>query len=491
VDQKTPRRRKFDRTRLFTVVLGVLIFLALLSPLIAHAVVGTYTRYMADDYCTAYTVKALGLIKSQQSYYSNWSGRYSFTFFINLLELLGQGAAAYLPLITIVAWGMLTVWSVYQYSALFFPKVALPTALLTATLMVFAIVVQIPNFIQTLYWKTGIVTYIFPLLWMTLYAGWIGHLMRTSADLRISWLPVVLSGLLTFILGGFSEITVVFLVVANILLVTGSFWPSFNHHLKRLRPFLISGALGSLLALVVLVLSPGNVVRRSYMPPPPNMIELILVSARYTAAFIYRQFSGHGFASLLSWIAPLVLAFKLSEPGSNSPSGTLSTSRIISLMGATVLLGGLMIFVGFIPPIYGTSVYPPDRALVAYQFWLTLTLMLLGYFSGLLLSKLKIAHWKSFRPAFELLGAALIIWGSFVFTARALDVLPRMQDYASKWERREAQFQEALWQNNMNPVVIPLSHLGGLSALVEDPQDWLNACVANYHGFETISARDQ
>src|ERR1051326_9015731 len=74
----------FDRRRA-----GYTIAIALLAtPLLAHAYLGFFTRYMADDYCTAASARD-GLLAMQKHFYLGWSGRFAFTFTIGLVESLG------------------------------------------------------------------------------------------------------------------------------------------------------------------------------------------------------------------------------------------------------------------------------------------------------------------------------------------------------------------------------------------------------------------
>ena len=70
----------------------------LAAALAAHAYVGLFARYMADDYCTAGTVRTAGLLETQRHFYLAWSGRFSFTWTVSLVELLGTGVVPYLPL---------------------------------------------------------------------------------------------------------------------------------------------------------------------------------------------------------------------------------------------------------------------------------------------------------------------------------------------------------------------------------------------------------
>jgi hypothetical protein len=63
--------------------------------LAAHAYIGFFSRYVADDYCTAATVRTAGLLLTQKHFYVSWSGRFSFTLKVSLVELLGTRVVPY------------------------------------------------------------------------------------------------------------------------------------------------------------------------------------------------------------------------------------------------------------------------------------------------------------------------------------------------------------------------------------------------------------
>jgi hypothetical protein len=85
--------------------LGVKALAAILGvPLAAYAYLGLFSRYAADDYCTAGQVVTRGLLGLELQLYEAWSGRFAFTFVVGLVELIGSGATRVLPAIAIVAW---------------------------------------------------------------------------------------------------------------------------------------------------------------------------------------------------------------------------------------------------------------------------------------------------------------------------------------------------------------------------------------------------
>ena len=60
------------------IVRGTLLFL-LGVPLLVLMYLGSFSRFLADDYCTNATLVGRGFLGSQAYWYLSWSGRYSFT----------------------------------------------------------------------------------------------------------------------------------------------------------------------------------------------------------------------------------------------------------------------------------------------------------------------------------------------------------------------------------------------------------------------------
>src|SRR5215204_2612271 len=84
--------------------------------LIAYAYLGSYSKYMADDYSPLRAVRTHGLLGAQLAWYQAWSGRFSFTFVYSLLALMGP---ATLRLFRVCSWlyGLrLRFWRPTEYS---------------------------------------------------------------------------------------------------------------------------------------------------------------------------------------------------------------------------------------------------------------------------------------------------------------------------------------------------------------------------------------
>src|SRR5216684_30321 len=70
-------------------VLAILALAGQGAPLVALAVGGVFSRYAADDYCTAGQVQMAGFVEVQSRLYVGWSGRFAATLVVTLVEQIG------------------------------------------------------------------------------------------------------------------------------------------------------------------------------------------------------------------------------------------------------------------------------------------------------------------------------------------------------------------------------------------------------------------
>ena len=143
--------------------------LALLVPVAVLAYLGTYSRYMSDDYCTAWTLTERGFIQSQVYWYTSWSGRYTFTFLVNVMQSFGPWITRILPGLSLVAWITAMVSLVKEVGQVLGVALKHLIAIIIAAAAVVVIMAGVPNTFQSIYWLTGISTYTIPLILFLFY----------------------------------------------------------------------------------------------------------------------------------------------------------------------------------------------------------------------------------------------------------------------------------------------------------------------------------
>ena len=80
----------------------ILALIGLAAPLVALAIGGLFSRYAADDYCTASQVQMAGFVEAQSRLYVGWSGRFAATLLVTLVELIGPAVVPVLPSVALV-----------------------------------------------------------------------------------------------------------------------------------------------------------------------------------------------------------------------------------------------------------------------------------------------------------------------------------------------------------------------------------------------------
>jgi hypothetical protein len=254
--------------------------------------VGIFNRMLSDDYCSMYIGKRLGLFRSIWYWYRTWHGRFSANVADWLLSLFGSEA---FPFFTFLFMSMWVVFATIAVKAVFDFKGYSPSnlfpMLLLGVLPVFATLLISPNISQSVFWWGGARSYLSPLililLYFPLYYRFTGRpLNRTRVNLWSS-----LSFGLAFFIGGFSE---TFTPVFVILLagMTGIMWLTPKPRMKDASVFFLSaGFLGALLSLIVMVLAPGNSIRRAFFPVPPDVFTTLRMAFTAYLTFLYDIFS--------------------------------------------------------------------------------------------------------------------------------------------------------------------------------------------------------
>jgi hypothetical protein len=87
-----------------------LLSLAFLSTLAVHAYLGTYSRFIADDYCSAGMAKRFGVLRAVWYWYLNWTGRYSASALDAVFGLLGPAVTPFVPAAVLFAWLVVLTW---------------------------------------------------------------------------------------------------------------------------------------------------------------------------------------------------------------------------------------------------------------------------------------------------------------------------------------------------------------------------------------------
>ncbi len=270
------------------IFLWAIVFILSLA-LAGIAYLGTFTRFLADDFCTAGSVIHLGLGGMLSQWYYNWTGRFSFIIVAGLFGLGGPKLAGWLPVFTISLWLFGSWWTllpIIKRLNLSHPRLL---GLITAGLLLLVLFCSVPNLYQSFYWQVGMVTYSLPLIVLTFSLGIILRYWLERTDLLLSCITLFI---LSFFGGGFDEAFSAMQVTLFTLCCLVALGMGEKVTRRRLLPVLGTALFGSLVAMVLVIIAPGNQVRLQMVGSQgvhPGLLRIITFSSR-NMAFIFGKF---------------------------------------------------------------------------------------------------------------------------------------------------------------------------------------------------------
>jgi hypothetical protein len=473
---------KRSQSVLFRVALG----LGVVSMTVAlglFAYLGTFTRYLADDYCDTVTVNSGPILQVVIHWYETASDRFSNLLFVALSEFLFPRNVEILPVIVIFLWTASLTWLVYEVRQMISWQWHFALDFFLAASLTFFAILQAPNRFQTFYWRSAMATHFAPILYLTAFAAFLLMVARRNQDRYPSVWMGGLCLILSFFGGGFSEPPDAVLVVASALALAAA-WIWVKGHLRRPALMLLNWTLaGGLLALLVMVLSPGNLTRSQIHRP--DFVALVYHTILYTGLFVADTFLALPLPTLFSTIIPFFLFYGLFATVSSLSSISIRTLLIIII--AIPILAYALIVASFAPSIYAQA-FPAERARFFGLLLMTLALMLEGACFGILLAQWKM-RWSSTAT---MLAMVLLALSAFYPPRAAWAVVQNKRPFYSLWsavwDYREAQILADKSNGEKDIVSSRMYSIEGVGELDANPNSWINACAASFYGVHSISA---
>ena len=473
----------------------------LASALLAHAYVGLFSRYWYDDFCTAAVLRDMGFVGSQRHWYLGWSGRFSFHFLVNLLELAGPRVVPFLPLAALAAWTAVSAWAAYQAAALLRLPRRGAVSFLGGLLVVFATLNSTPDVAQSLYWQTGMLTYLAPLVLFTAYAGLVASSVREGGG-RVSRPRVVLCLLLTLAAGGLSEVTAVLQAAGACLLAAAALTRGRARFGRGTRALILAGLAGALVALLAVVLAPGNKARQALMPPHSGWLWSVESSFRFALYFFEqhtRRWRGTAFLAfaLPAWLV-LAAHYEHSRRSGAAPGAAPGAGRLLKLLACGIACGFLLIVLCLLPGFYAQAEALPRRTHIVPKFVLVGTTVYCGVLAGLaLLGRFNFDRGGGARAllAGGVAVLALLAVSPAAAARRTFALGARARAYAERWDELERQIRAAAAGGARQVTVRGLEgeqwELGfgrPDMRLAPDPKAPQNVYAAWYYGLDSIRA---
>ncbi len=457
-------------------------------PIIVHIVNSFSARPLADDYCFAYNALNLGWQGAMTHYYMNWQGTFGSTAIQLVVSNTWPIGYMLMPSILLLLWSGGLVWLFFNLCRLFGITQARFISVSLAPLFLFAIMDGASNLVQTLYWVSGSVTYVLPLVALIWFSAYIIFEFRRTPMGHVPRILAVISPFIAAFIAGFTPIVAgLQIVVLLMAMVLGLKYAAAG---RRQAILIVLGLMlvGAVVGAVILVAAPGNAIRQAQFPPPPELPMLIILVLWGVAAFIGTSLG------IFSPVGPIiVLVFTGVMVNRFLPVPTVTQVRIRRysrrLLLLTGLIGVILLCAGMFPVAYSVSDIPPARALIVMQTIVIITAVVWGGIMGISLQRPgQAASNLSFsRPLATLLFILLIV-GPLRFAVETMVLLPRFQTFAAEWNTRD----EMLRTTTEADVIVgtysyDLAIAANLKTVSDNPRDGINRCVADYYGRDTVA----
>lgn len=347
--------------------------------------------------------------------------------------------------------------------------------MLLGSVSVFLTIAASPFIQQSFFWVDGFRAYTLPVIVLMAYL--IPYfLFFEKINSKSKAIAAAFTSLfLFFASGGLSE---TFAVFQFALLV---FWIAYYWIVERPAKIdnnlllLIGGLIGSIIAIVVIVSAPGNSIRQSFSPPPPNLFDLLSISLKAYGTFLFTIISTP--EKITTLIGAILAAF-----WAGSLFNTNSTAHgkriLLQITGAFLLS-----FSCFPPGVYGYSEPPPDRVLIIAALLMSAAFWMGNLFQGPLQ--------KVDRSRSVLASLLILFLFSSAWMNASLQYNSRMEyiSYAQEWDKTDAVIKAAKAEGKESITVPAVPNWAAMDLLNDNPKHWVNECYSYFYGIQVFGER--
>ena len=458
----------------FALVIGIILALAGVG---LFAYLGYFNRDWADDWCYNADFKNLGFLETVAGYAYNVTytpSRYSVTIFAGLIYAFGTLGIQLMTPMTVICWVAGLAYLFYNLAYMAGHRLSKWLVVLVASTIVYFSIYLSPHIYQSLYWRTGMLTYVTPLVFLP----WI-FVFITEQSKREKPSPVMTAFIfvLALIGGGFSEASCTLLVstLGLYTLIAGiGYRQKKAWAVKTFVPALV-GLIGAVTAMALLVFAPTTQVRKERYGEPAGLVQLIVLLYQFTYAFFV--LSVKDIQNILLILMSVFSGF-LFYP-------SIKTDKLVKILLLAALVGivsAFLVAASLAPSAYVERGLPADRTIIIPRFIAVFGFVVVGWLSGLALREMFTAKWL------ETLVIVLLL-ASYTFPLYSLKVtaekIPVYSQRAQAWDAREETIQTAITNGEGRAEVFAIDGfpVGGIRDF--DPQGkkgfWITKCAQNYY----------
>lgn len=460
--------------RKFALIVGLVIFLAGVG---LFAYLGYYNRTWADDWCYDADFKNLGFLETVRGYSYNVTytpSRYSVTIFAGLIQAFETIGMQLMTPLTVIFWVAGLAYLFYNFAGMAGYQLSKWLAIFVAAGIVYFSIYLSPHIYQSLYWRTGMLTYTTPLVFLPWIFAFITEQSKRENPSSVLTAFIFVLALLG---GGFSEASCMVLVstLGLYTLIAGiGYRQKRPWAVKTFVPALVALA-GAVMAMALLAFAPTTQVRKERYGEPAGLVELVVLLFQFTYAFFVLSIKNY--QNILLILMSVFSGF-LFFPA-------IKTDKPVKILFLAVLVGLLAVFLvvaSLAPSAYVERGMPADRTIIIPRFIAVSGFVVAGWLSGLALREILQVNWL------ETLVAVLLLV-SYAFPLYTLKVtaekIPVYAQRTREWDIREAAIQAALASGEERAEVFAIDGLpvGGIRDF--DPQGktgfWITKCAMDYY----------
>jgi|GEM_PF-1151292 len=463
--------------------------IAIFGGLLLFTYLSVYNRYWADDWCYNADLRTKGFMQTLAGYAYDVTytpSRYSVTIFAGLLQVFQVSGVQWMTPLTIWFWVAGLIWLFWNVARLAGLQphdqtqggLVAPLIAFFSALIVYFSIDLTPHLYQSLYWRTGLLTYTTPLMlttWVFVLITRQGLLEKPSA-----W-ETALAGFLSLLAGGCSEAAVTVLISALAMYVGLAVFGMYHKQAWAQKTFWIGivSLVFAIVAMCLLIFAPTTQIRQGRYGAPTPLIELPRLIFNYTYAFYVLSVKDYHHILLALLSALSGFAYPIAEERS------LKFNRYMLLGVIVVIVSVLLVAASLTPSIYIEKGLPAPRTMIIPRFIAVFGFALGGWVAGTALREI-------FQPGWLQAGAIVLFLLSIAFPAytvvQAANWIPVYSQRTYAWDVRNAAIRSALNNGSARVKVEAIDGLpvGGIRDF--DPPDkkgyWITQCAADFYGIK-------
>lgn len=459
-------------------------------------------RLSGDDYCYNAVLAQEGFWRMQRASYfevSIYNGnRYSASLLAGFFGLFPIRGSFMAVTASVLSWLGAIAFLVRWITERIEIKVSWVESLLAAEAFANLVLWGAPSLSQSLFWRSGLLSYLSSLVngtWVLVYVLLVGKRQKHR------WLHATLIFAAAIFVGGFSETAAAFWGGFWALFVTTALmakWLGKGDGFDRLLLLASAALLGTIIAGVLMAISPSTALRLAGSPEPLDLAKLFPHLAWNVRVYLWTNLMRRTAMMLVPILLGIGLGLGFALSRRDSAYKGIHTANIWKYFGGLALVGAsslLLITAVMLPVTFIQSDYPPDRARILSQAALTGGGLSGGTLVGILLHRLfqkmqrNSALWQKLIRGLSILLILTSLLAPVQIIRNGVETWPLYSRWSRLWDMRHARLTAAGQQGVETIHVMVLDHvIEDVGELAEDSGYWYNNCAEMYYGIDEIIA---